>query len=119
MENLLTAYVESREYVDRDELTGLFGNRYTVPDYDTLSERYIASRIARTLSAFRDGENRRMILAARCRDGIKYVCVASCKNAPLLKNIKRRITNDIDGQTASLKKVRARLREIKSAGKDG
>jgi len=116
---MLTDYVESREYIDRDELIKRFGDRYTVPDYETLSERYIAGRISQTLSAARDEQNRRLILAARGKDGIRYVFITACKNVHILKTIKERIARDIDGQTASLQKVDLQLQTVDGNSEDG
>jgi len=112
METMLTKYVESRGTVGRDELKELFGGDYDIPDYWTLSERYIAGKIAQDLSHSRDKKKRRLILAARCKDGIKYVCVPSCGDAAVLKTIKERIARDIAGQNSSLRTVGLRLRRL-------
>jgi hypothetical protein len=112
MNNEIAAYVADKEQVSRDELVGLFGDKYKVPSYETLSHRYISARIAVQLSAARDDKSRRLILAARDENGIQYVFIPSCDNPVTLKNIRERIVYDIHGQEASLEKVDARMTEI-------
>ena len=102
-------YVENNEQVDREELMLLFGGRYKVPDYETLRGRYIAGRIAQKLSSARDEKRRRLILAARDGDEIKYIYVTACKDKKLLKFIQRRIERDIDGKNASLQIVERQI----------
>jgi homoaconitase/3-isopropylmalate dehydratase large subunit len=112
MNKELFAYVETKETVDREELVQLFGDRYAVPSYEMLSERYIAGKIAQDLSAARDEEHRRLILAARYKEGIKYVFISSCKNSRMLQKIKLRIAADIHGQEVSLNKVNTQLKGL-------
>ena len=110
--NIIAAYIEScGESVDREELIGLFGDSYDVPDYDTLADRYIAGRIAQDLSRARDDDKRRVILAARDKDKIKYVYIHVCRNVELLTNIQQRTQHEIDGRTASLEKVEFQLED--------
>ena len=95
-------YVQSNEQVDREELIRLFGGQYKVPGYETLRGRYIAGKIANKLSKSRDDKKRRLILAARDSDGIKYVYITACKDERLLKIIRRRVERDINSKKASL-----------------
>jgi len=112
---MLADYMAGKESVDRAELMKLFGEKYIVPDYETLSERYIAGKISDDLSRVRDKDNRREILAVQDKDGIKYVFIAKCTNLPILKSIKRRIKGDIEGQSASLEKVELQIRAVEKS----
>jgi hypothetical protein len=112
MNKKLSAYIAGKETVDRDELIRLFWPDYDVPPYKVLAERYIAGKIAQDLSALRDDKKRRLVLAARCEDGIKYIYITACKSPRILRNIRFRILHDIHGQEVSLEKVETQLEEI-------
>ena len=110
--NLIAAYVEALGTVSREELMDVFGDSYDVPDRETLSGRYIAGKIAQDLSRARDKKKRRVILAVKDKDGTKYVFIPDCSDAGVLETIKTHIAHDIEGHTASLKKVKIRLRDL-------
>lgn len=107
-------FVESKGEIDREEMIARFGANYRVPSYEKLSKSYIASRIAQGLSAARDEEGRRLVLAKRGKDNTVYVNIVACKSIKTLTHIRGRIEKDINGQTASLEKV-----DIQLEGLDG
>ncbi|GHU97980.1 hypothetical protein FACS1894211_00910 [Clostridia bacterium] len=105
----LLAFVDGKEMIDREEIIARFGDGYKIPPYEALRRKYIAAKIAQGFSQARDEDGRRLVLARRSRDGVQYVNIDICKNLVPLEDIRRRIENDIIGQSASLEKVDNRI----------
>jgi hypothetical protein len=89
-----------------------FADRYRVPPYEKLARSYLAAKIAQGLASARDGDGRRLILAKRGKDGVRYVNITACRKLPVLRHIRQRIQKDIVGQGASLEKVELQIAAV-------
>lgn len=113
----ILAFMDGKEIVSREEIIARFRYRYKIPSYEKLLKSYIAAKIAQELSAARDEDGRRLILAKRGKDGVHYVSIDICKNITVLRHIRRRFEHDIIGQELSLDKVDSRISTIEKMEK--
>jgi len=72
-------FMTDKEIVSHSEIVARFGGGYEIPPYETLSQRYISSKVSQALASARDENDRRRFLSKREKAGTQVVNIANCK----------------------------------------
>ena len=94
--------------LEQDYVVELLEQLDEKPSYDKLKKSYFKAKANRIIASFKDENHVRDCFTVREGKKTSYVNISTTEEIPLVKNVEKKLSNQVIGTNKSLKKTRRR-----------
>ncbi len=91
--------------LEQDYVVELLEQLDEKPSYDKLRKSYFKAKANRIIASFKDENNIRDCFAVRENQKTTYINISTTEEIPLVKNVEKKLNNQVIGTNKSLKKT--------------